>query len=231
MIESVEDLRPELRGEPFLEFKRLADRRIHCAEALITERISRHAAIASIRRRNQDGIAQRVAAEIGQRSLREACCRTPVQSLGTCRASRVSIPTIVRNSRDPCYRASNWRRDVSEIVHGEEVLWVARTALRVEEVPLSTFAAKGARDKGRAGSIEVRRYVADPPRRSSENSRCGIDRPAFENLTKPFLAGNGIGSCQSKAVPGVKVGARVELAVKVAVAVNRKYQPPTCPLV
>ena len=62
-VEQVKEFGPELRREPFLKFETLAYGHVPIPEASIAEDIASGGAERSDRRRNQDGIAQGIAAQ------------------------------------------------------------------------------------------------------------------------------------------------------------------------
>ncbi len=64
MVEDVEELGPELRGQTLLEFPVLLDRDIPVAEGRVAENILAGRAIGSVSGRGQRRIANRVAAVV-----------------------------------------------------------------------------------------------------------------------------------------------------------------------
>src|SRR6202167_1806271 len=102
MVEDIEELRPELSSQSLAPLKILGHRKVDVFESRVAEDVASHRSERPQRRRDQDRIAIRIAAECGERIARGAN-RSYKQSQCLCAASSIAwirrIPTA-RVERD-----------------------------------------------------------------------------------------------------------------------------------
>src|SRR5580704_5098930 len=116
MVENVEELRPELGGEPHLELKGLGHRGIHVVEATVAPHAAGRGTEASVGWRNQNGTAQRVAAQVGERSHGEWAVSRSLRHTG-----RIAGTCEIRNSG----RSVGRQRNALVVASGRKVVGVA----------------------------------------------------------------------------------------------------------